>query len=114
MAGQRRVPEKSRITIRALASAYILYLGYQLIRDFGDVPANQKIGIGIAAVAFIIIPVYILYTCWRDYRELQAAEQEARLQEPLPEPEHEQEYEDLLDKEPLENEFLEETSEDEK
>lgn len=71
-----RVPNKTRITFRALASVYIMYLGYTLFRGFKDVPVNQKLFIGIAAVAFLVVPLYFLYTCWKEYKEIEAAEKE--------------------------------------
>lgn len=78
-------------TFRVVAAVYILYLAYGLIKDFEQVPAGQRIFIGVTIVVFIAAPVWILWMVYKESKLQKAAdaEERAREAEALPEPEEE-------------------------
>lgn len=74
MAENQRPPRTFNPLLRIIASAYILYLAFGMIQGFAEVPANQKLFIGISIVVFIVAPCWFLYTAYRDWKTIKAEE----------------------------------------
>lgn len=80
MAEQKKPPKTFNPILRVVASVYILYLAFNMIRDFAQVPQNQRVFIGISIVVFIVMPCWFLYTAYKDWKQIkseEAAEQQA-------------------------------------
>ena len=73
------VPTQTRVTFRALASFYILYLAYTLIKDFDQIPANQKVFFGIVIAVFTLVAGFFLFSCWKEWKAAKAAQAEEAL-----------------------------------
>ncbi|WP_312641620.1 hypothetical protein [Hydrogenoanaerobacterium sp.] len=68
-------------TFRVIAALYILYLAFGLIKDFGQVPSNQRVFIGITIVVFIAAPIWFLISAFRDIKDQKAQEEAQRAAE---------------------------------
>lgn len=80
MAEHKKPPKTFNPILRVVASVYILYLAFGMIRDFGQVPQNQRMFIGISTAVFIVMPCWFLYTAYKDWKQIkaeEAAEQQA-------------------------------------
>lgn len=58
---RRNGDTKVGLTLRIVVAAYVLYLAYGLIRDFGQTAGNNRILIAIAIVIFIVAGGAILF-----------------------------------------------------
>lgn len=59
---------------RIIAAVYILYLSYDLIKDFADIPANQRWFFVITIVIFVAASIWFLLSAYQDIKQQKALE----------------------------------------
>lgn len=85
---------------RIIAAVYILYLSYDLIKNFVNIPANQRWFFIITIVIFIAASIWFLLSAYQDIKQQKALEDAEKAAEAA-QPNAQEELAELNDAEEL-------------
>ena len=78
---KRETRSQTMFALRCVLSAYLVYLGYDLISKTIKDEEGGSFWYIIVGVVFAVVGVYVLIDCWKCKRQHDAEEREAQRQE---------------------------------